>query len=178
MTVPSFRLSQRLSLNSSRVLLMKTMTLMIDWWRCVLKKSRSYITITRLVEEMLIVTPSQSTLIPQFRGIDKQICTSPEPGRSSKLTHTDAGIDLCASQTGCQLSSAASGMSLGFVFFSGMKQMCPTAGSWWCCLSRYGGCEFDPRLVHDTLSVPLWVYMRFAAQDHQNQTNEYVSLWI
>ena len=31
-----------------------------------------------------------------------------------------------------------------------------------------GGREFDPRLVHDNLSVPLWVYMRFPVPEHQN----------
>ena len=34
--------------------------------------------------------------------------------------------------------------------------------------------EFDPRRVHDNLSVPLWVYMRFPVPEHQNQTNKYV----
>ena len=28
-------------------------------------------------------------------------------------------------------------------------------------LPQSGGREFDSRLVHDNLSVPLWVYMRF-----------------
>ena len=34
--------------------------------------------------------------------------------------------------------------------------------------------EFNPRRVHDNLSVPLWVYMRFPVPEHQNQTNKYV----
>ena len=60
------------------------------------------------------------------------------PGRSSKLTPTGVEIDTCASQMGCQLSSAASGMSLGLCYwhnFSGMKRSCRTTGSWWYCLS-------------------------------------------
>ena len=47
-------------------------------------------------------------------------------------------IHTCPFQTGCQLSSAASGISLGLCFshnFSGMNQSCWTTGSWWCCLS-------------------------------------------
>ena len=35
-------------------------------------------------------------------------------------------------------------------------------------LSQSGGREFDPRLVHDNLSVLLWVYMRFPVSEHQN----------
>ena len=65
-------------------------------------------------------------------------CITTATGCSSKLTHTGVEIDACAFQVGCQLSSAASDMSLGLCFlhnFSGMKQTCWTAGSWWCCLS-------------------------------------------
>ena len=43
------------------------------------------------------------------------------------------------------------------------------SGSW----SQSGGREFDPRRVHDDLSVPLWVYMRFPVPEYQNQTNKY-----
>ena len=35
-------------------------------------------------------------------------------------------------------------------------------------LPQSGGREFDPRRVHDNLSVPLWVYMRFPVPAHQN----------
>ena len=35
-------------------------------------------------------------------------------------------------------------------------------------LPQSGGREFDPRWVHDNLSVPLWVYMRFPVPEHQN----------
>ena len=70
--------------------------------------------------------------------LNQQICISPAPGRSSKLTHTGVEIDTCASQTGCQLSNAASGMSLELRFwrnFSGVKRTCWTTGSWRSCLS-------------------------------------------
>ena len=66
------------------------------------------------------------------------IYISPAPGRSSKLTHTRVEIDTCAFQTGCQLSSAASGMSLELYIwhdFGGMKRTCWTTGSWRTCLS-------------------------------------------
>ena len=70
--------------------------------------------------------------------LNQQICILPELGRSSKSTHTGVEIDICAFQTGCQLSRAASGISLGLCLlydFSGMKRMCWTTGRWWCCLS-------------------------------------------
>ena len=35
-------------------------------------------------------------------------------------------------------------------------------------LPQSGGREFDPRWVHDNLSVPLWIYMRFPVPEHQN----------
>ena len=35
-------------------------------------------------------------------------------------------------------------------------------------LPQSGGREFDPRRVHDNLSVPLWVSMRFPVPGHQN----------
>ena len=51
-------------------------------------------------------------------NLKQQICISPAPGRSSKLTHTGVEIDTCAFQTGCQLSSAATGMSLELRFLT------------------------------------------------------------
>ena len=70
--------------------------------------------------------------------INQEICISPAPGRTSKLTHTGVEIDTCAFQTGCQLSSAATGMSLELRFwrdFSGVKRTCWTTGSWRSCPS-------------------------------------------
>ena len=40
------------------------------------------------------------------------------PGRRSQLTHISVEIDTCAFQAGCQLSSAASGMSLELRFLA------------------------------------------------------------
>ena len=58
--------------------------------------------------------------------------------------------------------------------FSGVKRSCWTTDSWLSCLSL----EFDPRRVHNNLSVPLWVYMRFPVPEHQNQTNKYVYVYV
>ena len=75
--------------------------------------------------------------VPKHKKLNQEICISPASGRSSKLTHTRVEIDTCAFQTGCQLSSAATGMSLELRFwrdFSGVKHMCCTTGSWLSCL--------------------------------------------
>ena len=45
-------------------------------------------------------------------------------------------------------------------------------------LPQSEGLEFDPHRVHDNLSVPLWVYMRFSVPEHQNQTNTYVYVYV
>ena len=66
------------------------------------------------------------------------IYISPAPGRSSKLTHTGVEFDTCAFQTGCQFSSAATGMTLELRFwrvFSDVKRTCWTTGSWRSCPS-------------------------------------------
>ena len=41
-------------------------------------------------------------------------------------------------------------------------------------LPQSGGHEFDPRRVHDNLSFPLWVNMRFPLPEHQNEAKKYV----
>ena len=94
----------------------------------------------------------------------------PAPGRSSKLTHTGVEIDTCAFQTGCQLSSAATGMSLELRFFTQFQwREAYVLDNWQLVvLSQSGRREFDPRRVHDNLSVPLWVYMRLPVPEHQN----------
>ena len=43
---------------------------------------------------------------------------------------------------------------------------------WWSCLSLEVVSS-----VHDNLSVPLWVYMRFPVSGYQNQTNKYVCMF-
>ena len=53
--------------------------------------------------------------------------------------HVYVYVYIYTFQTGCQLSSAASGMSLELWFFlhnfSGVKRSCWTTSSWWSCLS-------------------------------------------
>ena len=102
--------------------------------------------------------------------LNQQICISPAPVRSSKLTHTDVEINTCAFQTGCQLSSAASGMSLGLCLLTQFKWHEANVLDNWqlAVLPQCKGCEFNPCRVHDDLSVPLWVYMRFPVPEHQN----------
>ena len=91
-----------------------------------------------------------------------------------KLTHTGVEIDTCAFQTGCQLFSAATGMSLEFLARFQWREAYVLDNWQLAELPQSGGREFDPRRVHDNLSVPLWVYMRFPVPEHQNQTNKYV----
>ena len=76
----------------------------------------------------------------------------------------------CAFQTGGQLSSAATGTSLELRFLAQIRwREAYVLDNWQLAeLAQSGGREFDPRLVHDNLSVPLWVYMRFPVPDHQN----------
>ena len=95
---------------------------------------------------------------------------SPAPGRSSKLTHTGVEIDTCAFQTGCQLSSAASGMSLGLCFLTQFQwHEAIVLDNWQLAeLPQSGGREFNPRRVQDNSSVPLWVYMHFLVPENQN----------
>ena len=102
--------------------------------------------------------------------LNQQICILPAPGRSSKLTHTGVEIDTYAFQTGCQLSSAASGMSLELHFLTQFQwREANMLDNWQLAeLPQSGGREFDPRRVNDNLSVPLWVYMRFHVPEHQN----------
>ena len=106
--------------------------------------------------------------VPEHQKLNQQICISPAPGHSSKLTHTGVKIDTRAFQMGCHLSSGASGMSLELCFwhdFSGIKQVLdnwPLAE-----LPQRGGRGFEPRRVHDDLSVPLWVYIRFPVPEHR-----------
>ena len=89
--------------------------------------------------------------------LNQQICISPAPGCSSKLTHKIVEIDICAFQTGCQLSSAALGMSLELRFLTQFQwREAYVLDNWRLAeLPQSGGREFDPRLVHDHLSVPL-----------------------
>ena len=91
-------------------------------------------------------------------------------GAAQKLTHTGVEIDTCAFQTGCQLSSAAANMSLELRFLTQFQwREAYVLDNWQLAeLPQSGGREFDPRRVHDNLSVPLWVYMRFPVPEHQH----------
>ena len=78
-------------------------------------------------------------------------------------------IHTCVFQTGCQLCSAASRMSLELRFWQFQWREAYVLDNWRLAeLPQSGGREFDPRRVHDNLSVPLWVYMRFPVPEHQN----------
>ena len=79
--------------------------------------------------------------------LNQQICISPAPGCSSKLTHTGVEIDTCAFQTGCQLSSAATGMSLELRFLALFQwREAYVLDNWQLAeLPQSGGREFDPR---------------------------------
>ena len=76
---------------------------------------------------------------------------------------------------GCQLSSAAMGMSLELRFFARFQwREAYVLENWQLAeLPQSGGREFDPCRVHDHLSVSLWVNMRFPVPEHQNKTNKY-----
>ena len=85
-------------------------------------------------------------------------------------------IDTCAFQTGCQLTSAASGMSLELCFLTHFQWRDAIVPDNWQLaeLPQSGGRVFDPNRVHDNLSVTLWVYKRFPVPEHQNKPNKYV----
>ena len=108
--------------------------------------------------------------VPKHKKLNQEICISPASGRSSKLTHTGVEIDTCAFQTGCQLSSAATGMSLELRFLARFQwREAYVLHNWQLAeLPLSGGREFDPRRVQDHLSVPLWVNMHFPVPDHLN----------
>ena len=71
---------------------------------------------------------------------------------------------------GCQLSSAATGMSLELRFLARFQwREAYVLDNWQLAeFPQSGDREFDPRRVHDNLSFPLWVNMRFPVPEHQN----------
>ena len=93
--------------------------------------------------------PPGSTIIYQFLCgfINISLCQSiqidisPEPVCSSKLTHTGVEIDTCEFHTGCELSSAASAISLGLCF---LTQFLWHEMNVLVVLPQSGGSEFDP----------------------------------
>ena len=108
--------------------------------------------------------------VPKHQKLNQEICISPASGRSSKLTHTGVEIDTCAFQTGCQLSSAATGMSLEWRFVARFHwREEHVLDNWQLAeLPQSVGREFDLRRVKDYISVSLWVNMRFPVPEHQN----------
>ena len=73
------------------------------------------------------------------------------------------------------MSNAATGMSLELRFLARFKwREAYVLHNWQLAeFPQSGGREFDPRRVHDNLSVPLWVNMRFPVPEHQNKSNKY-----
>ena len=94
--------------------------------------------------------------------------------------HTDVEIDTCQFQTGCQLSSTIWGMSLELCFITQFQWHEVNVLDNWqlAVLSQYGGREFDPRRVHDNLSVPLWVYTCFHVPEHQIKPTNIFSMYM
>ena len=78
-------------------------------------------------------------------------------------------IDTCAFQTGCQLSNADSGMSLGLCFLTQFQWHSANVLDSWqlVVLPQSGGHEFNPLWVHNNLSVPLWVNIYFPVPGHK-----------
>ena len=97
---------------------------------------------------------------PEHQNQTKQICISPAPGRSSKLKHSVFQLSL--------------GHVIGIVFLIQFQwHEANVLDNWQLAeLPQPGGREFDPRRVHDNLSVPLWVYLGFPVPEHQNQTKQ------
>ena len=77
---------------------------------------------------------------------------------------------ISSMQESIMLSSAASGMSLELRLLARFQwREAYVLDNWQLVeLPQSGGREFDPRRVHDNLSVPLWVHMRFPVPEHQN----------
>ena len=71
--------------------------------------------------------------------LNQQICISPAPGRSSKLTHTGVEIDTMCIPDRLSVVQCSHGHVIGVAFFrrdfSGVKRTCWTTGSWRSCLS-------------------------------------------
>ena len=110
-----------------------------------------------------------------------KICISPAPGRSSKLTQTCVEIDTCAFQTGCQLSSVASGMSLELRFFARFQwREAYVLDNWQLAeMPQSGGREFDPRRVHDIYRFHCGFTCVSLCQSIKiNPTNMYVCMYV
>ena len=102
--------------------------------------------------------------------LNQQICISPAPGRSSKLTHTGVEINTMCIPDRLSVVQCSHEHVIGVAFMARFQwREAYVLDNWQLAeLPQSGGREFDPRLVHDNLSVPLWVYMRFPVPEHQN----------
>ena len=62
------------------------------------------------------------------------------------------------------------GHVIGIVFFNTILVAWSERADNWqlAVLPQSGGRKLDPRRVHDNLSVPVWVYMRFPVPENQN----------
>ena len=102
--------------------------------------------------------------------LNHQICISPAPGRSSKLTHTGVEIDTMCIPDRLSVVQCSHGHVIGVAFFgaisvawsvrAGQLAAGGVASVWRSWVRSPPG----PRY----LSVPLWVYMRFPVPEHQN----------
>ena len=112
--------------------------------------------------EVVSSIPAWSTII--YRFLCGFICVS--LCQSIKIKPTNMYVCMYV----CMSSSAATGTSLELRFLARFQwREAYVLDNWQLAeLPQSGGREFDPRLVHDNLSVPLWVYMRFPVPEHQN----------
>ena len=101
--------------------------------------------------------------------LNRQICISPAQGRSSKLTHRCCNWHLCIPD-GLSVVQCSLEHVIGVAFLTQFQwREAYVLDNWQLAeLPQSGGREFDPRRVYDNSSVPLWVYMRFPVQEHQN----------
>ena len=83
--------------------------------------------------------------------------------------HTSVEIDTCVFQM-YSVVQCILGHVIGIVFFTQFQWHEANVLDNWqlAVLCQSGGREFDPRRVHNDLSVPLWIYMRFPVPAHQN----------
>ena len=72
---------------------------------------------------------------------------------------------------GLSVVQCSLGHVIGFVFLTQFQWHVAIVLDNWqlAVLPQSGGREFNPRRVHDNLSVPLWVYMGFPVPEHQNK---------
>ena len=79
--------------------------------------------------------------------------------RAQLIINTDVEIDACPFQRDCQLSSFVSALPLELFPWGSLYDVQRTHWTTGklAMLPQSERCQFDPRVVHDNLSVPLWV---------------------